>query len=476
MGREKKKLRDRLHTQAFFGDAPTGRDVPQTPQRLLSQAASGTETPIQKSEDQALAGELLQTVARQPARTSGPNSMKENELDLEHVLRARSLKLELSSLAIGDKKFVFVKYDQQEQYEEVLDSYVKQFNELATIYVENKKEEFVATNATIQDKTKSLAIRMEAGLSRWQPFLAVQMECVDLGLCKIQLFNAPKVFCWPMFSYNRALVDRAARHGIQLKEDPSGALVQICDDSGRTAAENIDKDKKKRAPRKSSLKSLLSEYNENITQILKDIQAVSVSIKEEEVKVPCVPESTTFFDPSVEVEIPEHIIQSISDILFMSNEVHASNADLMAQRNILLNSLRVWKAMDNDFWECTKKSLQNNPVAKEYEYKRRAFVALYAICRREDSKAYKYVEENGLIEKLVPGLKERLDWHPSPGDHSNWENNWQTDIDRLNNIFPPTEKLVHQCEGTSDKSTKSDEARATAQHGDWWKVLLPHST
>ena len=472
MGREKKRLRDRLYTQAFFGEAPTGRDIPQIPQRLLSQTASGTETPVKKREDQALAGELPQSVVGQLARTLGANSMKEYELDLEHVLRAKSLKLELSSLARGDKKFVFAKYNQQEQYEEVLDSFVKEFHELATIYVENKKEEFMAANATIQDKTKSLAIRVEAGLSRWQLFLAIQMECVDLGLCKIQLFNAPKVFCWPMFSYNRTLVDRAARHGIQLKADPSGALVQICDDSGRTAAKNIEKDKKERAPRKSSLKSVLSEYNENMTQILKDLQQIDISIKEEEVKVPCVPESTTFFDPNVEVEIAKHIIQSISDILFMFNEVNASKADVTAQRNILFNSLRVWKVIDDDFWECTKKSIQNNPVAKEYEYKRHAYLALCVTCRREDSKAYKYVEENQLIEKLVPGLKERLDWHLSRGDGQNW----QTHIDRINDMFPPAEKLVHQCEETSDKSTKSDEARATAQHGDWWKGLLPQST
>ena len=176
--------------------------------------------------------------------------------------------------------------------------------------------------------------------------LAVPMETVDLGLCMVQLFNVRKMYCWTVFGYNRIRIDRAARHGIQLKEELPGVLVQINDESTRTATENTRKEKNERAPRKPNLMAILAKYKQNIAQILKDVQIISNSLKVEEVKEPCLPGLTTFRSQSATVDLPEHILRSLSDTLFLSDEMHILRPDVTTQRDVLLNSLIAWRAVD----------------------------------------------------------------------------------------------------------------------------------
>ena len=478
MGRAKKKFHNRPSTQAIFSEAPIGRSVSQVPQRSLSQTAGETETRGKPHEVQVLTDNLPQTATEQSAQTLVLYNIKGDELESEGILLARSLFRDLQLKAKDDKPLILAKFDQYDQYEEELDSCFKEFARLAESYVRKKREELTAALATSQDTTKPLAIRTEARLRGTQLMLAIRMEAVDLGVCMAQLFNVRKMFCWTVFGYNRVRIDRAARHGIQLKEEPTGMLTQINNDSRTTAAEDNKKDKKEKAPREPDLTALLSKYDQNVAQILKDVQAISNSYKEEKVKMPCLPELTLFFNPGVTVDLPKHILQSLSDILFVLDQMKDVRPDTITQRDILCKSLMAWRAVDKEFWERSKKTLDQNPVAAKYEHLRCSFLALFVTWSQEEAKAYDYFHEHDLLEKVEPAMMKRLGWQPSGwrrsrrGDRTA-EEAWESHFNHMKDILPSVENLMIQCEEHWDKLTKSGEASATAQHGDWWKVLVP---
>ena len=145
MGRAKKRFRNRLYKQASFSGSPIGRSVLQGPQRLLSQTAAEAETLGEAHEEQELAGKLLQPVLEQSAQTLRPRDMKENELELDGILRARSLFRELESQAKDDEPSVVPKYGQYGQFEEELDSCSKENAHSAVSYVGTIQEECAAT-------------------------------------------------------------------------------------------------------------------------------------------------------------------------------------------------------------------------------------------------------------------------------------------------------------------------------------------
>lgn len=443
------------------------RRAPQNTQRLVIAVAG--------SVGQEPAGNVPQTVADPPAQTLEPHNTNEEEVELEGILRARSLFDELT-LRAGDGKLVTkTKFSHHDEYEEEFDLCFEELAQLAGNCIKDIREEHTAAKAAWQDKTKSPTLRMEARLHGTKLMLSVPLETVDFGLCMIQLFNVPKTFCWTMFGYNQVRIARAARHGIKLKEDLTGALVQTKDDPVTKAAGNAKKNTEKRAPRKPNLDhltALLAEYHRNVTELLKDVQAVNNSIGEEDIGVPHLPELSTILDQGVVVDLPEHVIQTISDLVFLLDEMHVTRPDVTAQRDTVLKSLKAWRAVDKDFWEYAKKNLHENPVVAKYEYSRRSFLALFILWRREESKAFDYAEEHGLVEKLEPGLRRRLGWLPHRKDREEEEKDWQLHLERLNKALPSAEELVTEYEENYARSTMGTQAYVTAQHGDWWKVLV----
>lgn len=421
---------------------------------------------------------LPQTVAGQPTQTPMSSNTEEDELQLEGILRARSVFLELTARAGAgnDKTLILQDFGQPDATEEGLESCFKEFAQMAGNYVKGIHEEFAAIKATFEDTTKSLALRTEARLQRTKLMLAIPMETVDLCLCMAQLFNVPKTFSWPVFGYNQVRISRAARHGIHLEEEITGGLVQIDDDSGQTVVENTKKDKKKKVPRKpdfSHMDKLLAEYHQNIVQFLEDIRALSNSIKEEEetLKMPCLPELTTFFDQSVTVDIPKHILQALSDIAFLVDEMHVARPDVIGQRNNLLKALTAWRAIDKDFWEYGKKNLHHNPIVARYEHARRSYLTTFVVWKEEELRASEYIRENGLGEKLLPATKQRLGWAPCQKHREDEEKAWQSHVARLYQLLPLAEQLANECDETWARRTERNEA--TAQQDDWWRVLVP---
>lgn len=443
------------------------RNAPQDTQRIPVAVAS--------SAGQELAGNLPQTVAEPLAQTLWPHNTTAEDIEVEGILQATSLFRHLTIRAGNDTLLSQKKLGQLDGYDEELDLCYEELAQLAGDYIKDMKEEYEATQAAWQDETKSLALRTEARLHGTKLKLSVLLETVDLGLCMIQIFNVPKTFRWATSGYNQVRIGRAARHGIKLKEELTGALVQIKDDPVEKAAGNAKKHSKKRAPKMPDLDhltALLAEYHRNVTELLKDVPAISNSIKEEEIKVPRLPELATILDHSVVVDLPEHVTRSISDIVFLVDEMHDTRPDVSAQRDTVLKSLQAWRAIDKDFWEYAKEHLDQNPVLAKYEYSRRSFLALFMLWRREEAKAFDYVQEHGLAEKLDPELKRRLGWTPQREDKEEDEKRWQSHLERLNVVLPSAEEMMKKCDENWARSNANNQAHATAQQDDWWKVLV----
>lgn len=439
---------------------------PDTQRRVVAVAGSA---------GQELAGNLPQTVAQPLAQTLGPYNTEAEEIEFQTILQATSLFRHLTSRAGEGALLLKKKLGQHDGYDEELDLCLEEFAQLAGDCIKDMKEEYEATQAAQEDETKSLAIRTEAKLHGTNLMLSVLLENVDLGLCMTQVFNVPKTFCWATSGYNQVRIARAARHGIKLKEELTGTLVQIKDDPVEKAAGNAKKHTKKRTPKEPDLDhitALLAEYHRNITELLKDVRAINNSIKEEETKVPHLPELATIVDHSAIVDLPEHVTRSIADVVFLVDEMHDTRPDVSAQRDIVRKSLQAWRNVDNDFWEYAKTHLDENPVLAKYEYSRRSFMALFTLWRREEAKAFDYVQEHGLVEKLDPELKRRLGWTTQREDKEEDEKRWQSQLVRLNVVLPSAEEMVKKSDELWARSTAANQAHATAQQDDWWKVLV----
>ncbi|MCJ1301280.1 hypothetical protein MMC08_004079 [Hypocenomyce scalaris] len=472
MGRAKKRYRDKLYTQAFFGEAPTGRHALQPPQRILNPMVGDPRTSQEIHAEKELADKQSKTVAQKLDQTPKPNNANEDEHEGPLPTRCSLRGLDNSQPKV-DKPLKLTNYG---QYEGQLNACFKELASLTDSYTKQLSRSFRAAKAAGNDLTKPLAVRVEAKLEGTKVMLYAEMEDVDFGLCMVQLFNVGKAFNCATLDYNRIRIDQAARHGIQLVEEPSGALVPTSKELNKEVAEDTKKAKKEGKPRKPRIEVLLAERNRYMVQTLKNIQAVSKSVSEEEAKVPCLSEIVTFFGQYVPVDIPTHVQQSLSDLEFVLSEMNVVRADLIAQRRKLTNLLWTWKSASKDLWDHSRKNLHQNPTVAKYDYTRTAFLALYVLWRQEEVKVYQHFEENKIIEKLKPALKNKLGFDEARERNEGTEEARQEAFEVLKRRVPPVQNYVIQCEEIRDEYGQSDEAYAAAQHGDWWKVLVPRLT
>lgn len=334
-------------------------------------------------------------------------------------------------------------------YEEELEWYIQGLVWLNMNRIKDIKEEYVVAEAAWQDNTESPTLEAEMRLHGIRFRLSVRLESADLDLCMIQLFNVPKMFCWPMFGFNQVRIDRAARHGVELIEKLTGTRVPTKDDPVKKPAENAKKDTKKMAPRGLNLDhftALLAEYLPHFTKLLEDAQAINNSINEEDIRAPRLPELNTILAHGVVVDVPEHVVQSISDIVFLLDEMNATRPDVTGQRDTVSNLLKAARASEKAFWEKAKDHLDQKPEVAQYGFSRRSFLALFTLWRREELKAFDYVDEHGLAEKLEPRLRHRLGWLPDRRDREEEEKAWQLHVAQLNEALPSVEELVMECE------------------------------
>ena len=471
MGRAKKRYRDKLYTQAFFGEAPTGRHALQPPQRILNPMVGDPRTSQEIHAERELADKQSKTVAEKLDLTPKPNNANEDEHEGSLPSRCSLRGLDNSQPKV-DKPLKLTDYG---QYEGELNACFKELANLTDSYTKQLSRSFRAAKAASNDLSKPLAVRVEAKLDGTKMMLYAKIEDVDFGLCMVQLFNVGKAFNCATLDYNRIRIDQAARHGIQLVEEPSGALVPISREPKKEVAEDTKK-AKERKPRKPRIEVLLAERNRYMVQTLKNIQSVSKSVSGEEAKVPCLSEKVTFFGQYVPVNIPTHVHQSLSDLEFVLSEMSVVKVDLIAQRRKLTKLLWTWKNASKDLWDHSRKNLLQNPTVAKYEYTRTAFLALYVLWRQEEVKVYQCFEENKIIEKLKPALRNKLGFDEARERNADTEEARQEAFEELKRRVPPVEKFVIQCEESSDENGQSDEAYAAAQHGDWWKVLVPRVT
>jgi len=446
--RTKRNTRNKLNTQAFFG---------QSPACTCPHIHGSIHTPFNP---EATTGMTYTEISRQIHATTqafgaatrcldGTHTVNENN-DVEVAARSE----EIDTFELRELEQCVAHYDEMFQEFESVEENI--------ILLTSEK-----VDATADDK-EDITKRIEAIAKKIHIRQASTNALIDSFICAVQFFNVEKKFNFMMEGFEEIARQHETCHRVDSPPLPSPTLTQKFNDPTKLLLEEARERKEPRPRKRLSIEAAMLSIKRQCKLAIKDIQVVNKSVNYG--YCPSVltsnvvtPRSDTLAD------IPDNVRRALCDFEFVYDEIVDSREKTTRLRDHVRCTMMIWVSTGKDAWEYGKTHIHEFPDMRYYEYLRVELGALYVVWLREEATILRYCEDKGGPQSLglTPKLEEALDIR-----NQTWEGverDWEASSQKLKTFLSSVEDMVKQLEGI-DIELKME----THESGDdWWKVFMP---
>ena len=446
--RTKKKTRNTLYTQAFFGQSPActyphSHGSSQVPCSLVS-AAGMTYAEINREISVGSKALLAATHYLDGACTFNERGEPELKVPPE-----------------GIDTFELKELDQcMTQYDAVCDEFAIVEDDI-TSSIGGTDD---ASGDDGKDPTKVIVAKVQKVHLKPRYTNAV----IDACICAVQFFLVEKKFNFMMENFDDIARQNEARHGVESPPRPPPTLTRMFNDPKRLVQDEAKEGKKPRPPRRPDMKAAMLLTKRLCMLATKDIQAVNRSIKNEDYSSAII-NNAIFKHNRAPANIPDDIVQALYDFDYVYNEI----VDLREQTTRLRDRIRctmvIWVSTSKEAWEYGRTHIHDFPDMRYYEYLRVSLVALYTVWLRVEAKIFRYCEGQGGLQSLglTPRIEEALQIRQQGSEGV--ERDFEASSQNLKVFVRSVDDMVKQLEGVNkDPGLETHELE-----DDWWKVFMP---
>ena len=445
--RTKRNTRDKLYTQAFFGQSPDctcnhSHGPSQAPCNLMA-AAGMTYTGIRR--EISAATKALEAAAADCLEGTSP--MHESGRPRMPVQPEWIDTFELKEL------------------EQCVINYDKVYEEFAVA-----EEMFMgkiddALESDRRNATEVVAARAQRAHLQQQR----TNEFIDCCLCTVQFFTVEKKFSFMMEGFEEIARQYEARHGKTSPPLPPPTMTRKFNDPGKLLLD-VTKERKEQRPRKRlSAEAALPLIQRLCILAIKDIQAVNRSISVEHPSPTITNDTASTSSSRTPAGIPDYIRQALYDFEYVYDEIVYLREKATRLRDHIRCTMIVWISTSKKAWEYGKTHIHDFPDMRYYEYLRVSLGALYVVWLRVEAKIFLYCESQGGPQclGLNAKLEEALDIR-----NQTWEGverDWEITSRKLKTFVSSVDDMVRELEEVNE-----DRSAETNNVGDdWWKVFMP---
>ncbi len=445
--RTKRYMRDKLYTQAFFGQSPActcahthGSD--QAPCNLKTRAGT---TYAEISREISAATKALEAATRGIDSACTANERFGPEV-VDQSQEIDTFELKELEQCVG-------------HYDGVLE----EFGSIEEDIIGSISDEVDATGDDKQDVTKAV----EATVKRIHLKQARVNALVDSCLCSVQFFNVDKKFNFMMEAFEEIARQHEARNGVDSPPLPPPTLTQKFNDPVKLLVDEATERKEPRPRKRLGMEAAMLSTKRLCMLAIKDIQAVNKSISDEN-RPPVVTNNTAIPRNRKAADIPEDIRQALCNFEFAYDEIIDLREKTTKLRDHIRCTMMIWVSTSKDAWEYGKTHIHEFPDMRYYEYLRNSLRALYTVWLRDEAKILRYCKEQGGPESLglSPKLEEALQIRTQTLE--GFEREWEASTEQLKTFLSSVDDMMKQLEAV-DK-----DLNPTNERGDyWWKFFMP---
>ena len=445
--RTKKNARDKLHTEAFFGQSSA---CPCTHCHGSSQAhcdpMAGTEmTSAEISRKISSATKTLQAAIEVGSSSLTEEGDGQNEMAQPENLGTFEL-VELDQCLID--------------YEEVLD-------ELASDEESTRasiREKVTAVWNNDRHPTKIFATLLDIFDLKQQHANAITNSCLYMA----QFLNADKKFRSMIEAFQEVAHKYEARHGQGSQPLAPLSLNQYFDDPIALSMREVQKKKKPRPGKRLCMEEAAALTRRLCMLAIRDVQIVNKSISDDRHS------SALAFDVAttssrIREDTPEYIRQALCDFEFVYDEIANSRDEIIRMRDHLRCTIMAWVNTGREAWEYGKTHLHDFPNMRRYEYLRVSLIALYTVFLRIETKIVRYYAGHGDPKSidLTPRLEKALRTRILTSEEA--ERDWEEKIRKLKAFAISVDDMIQRHEQLEEEL----DLQIDHSGDEWWKVFVP---
>lgn len=439
--RTKKDTRNKLYTQAFFGQSPACT-CPHIHNSVHAPFNLEATTAMTYAEISRQIHATTQTFGAATRCLDGTHSVNNNN---EVEMAAQSE--EINTWELRELEQRAARYDEM-------------FQEFWSV------EEYII-RLTKKTLGKDIAKKIEAIAHKIHVRQASRNAIIDSFICVVQFFNVEKKFNFMMEGFEEIAREHVTRTSKDSPPLPSLNLTQKFNDPTKLLLEAVGERKEPRPRKRLSLEAAMLSTQRQCKLAIKDIQAVNKSVSFGYCSSVLTNNAITQHSDT-RADMPEHVRQALCDFEFVYNEIVDSREKTTRLRDHIRCTMMIWISTGKDAWEYGKAHIHEFPDMRYYEYLRVELSALYVVWLREEATILRYCEGKGGTQSLglPPKLKKALDIR-----NQTWEGverDWEACSQELKTYLSSVEDMVKQLDGI-DIELRME----THEPGDdWWKVFL----
>ena len=316
----------------------------------------------------------------------------------------------------------------------------------------------------IAASTGNQAAILEAALDDIVGQWEARTDLVNLATCLAQLFNQEKAFGF--FEQDcRHIRHRAEGCAGGFVENDPPTLRQLFREPMKLGVQTKEREAKER--KKRDISAILRDSGRLSKLAVKDAESVNKQISEQEAQVPPLPAKLTYDGVGIPTAIPQEVRQSVYDLVFTCNQIHAMRVELMRLREAIGGTLLTWVNTSKEAWEYGTEHIHEFPDLRKYEYTRVALQASYLVAYREEYKLFTYFNSDTTSKGLCAPLEAAF----SKAENIEKINlEWDQRTEKVMNAFSSIEDMVRRIDSLN--KTLNEDADKTENTGnEWWKHL-----
>lgn len=446
--RTKRNTRDKLYTQAFFGQSPacTCPHVHGSIHTPYNLKTTGVKNYTEISREIHAATKAFGAATRCLDDTHRVNGNDEPKVAAQSE--------EIDTFELRELEQCVAHYDEMfEEFESVEEDIIRLTSEKVDTAGEYK-----------EDPTKMI----EARANKIHLKQAGTNVLIDSFICAVQFFNVEKKFNFMMEDFGEIARQHETRHRVDSPPLPPPTLTQKFNDPTKLLLEETTERKEPRPRKRLGMEAALLSTRRQCKLAIKDIQAVNKSVNYEDVPRVLTNNAATTRSRT-QADIPENVRQALCDFEFIYDEIVDSRKRTTRLRDHIRCTMMIWVSTGKEAWDYGKMHIHEFPDMRYYEYLRVELGALYVVWLREEATILRYCEDKGGPQSLglTPKLEEALDIR-----NQTWEGverDWEASSQKLKTFLSSVEDMVKQLEGI-DMELKLESQESG---DDWWKVLMP---
>lgn len=439
--RSKKNVRDKLFTQAFFGQlsdhCPCGRETCKPNLECTGSLYPGGE----------------QAVEAPCKKLDALTKALEDRRNLE----------ESSGLAEADwfKIGCTFKLEDIEATIEHADDQGTFFNQMLHVKF-NKLHQGMADMMKIAVGTGNRFANLKADLDQIIGQFKQWAELINYSVCIVQLFNIEKRFGFFEQDCRQIRCQAAAWANEILEKDPP-SLRQMFQ-SPMNLKTIMAREKKPKDRKNRDITEILKDRGRLSKLATKDTQAVNKHVPDQEIHLPSLPVNLSYGGTRLSAALPEAVRRSVYDLGFLCDDIHEMRAEISQLQDMIRLTFMLWVATSTKAWEYGKKHIHEFSDMRKYEYTRIALRVSYMIAFREEYKIYAYFSSEDCPKGLKPNFDETI---PKVGrDLDKLHDEWEERVKKLTAPFVPVEELLEQLSPYNETQDAESE-----KSGEWWSKL-----